>query len=384
MKITFIVENYYPSIGGVQSVTKYLAEGLAKKNHNVTIITTKKEFSKQEDINGVNIKRFDLKKSKLKKYSGEINEYINYILKRDDDYTIFECSENITTDLLLPYLKQIKGKKILHAHGCYGLTLKMFSVKDSLIKTIGNSYNYCYWNFYYYPIFLSKYINDFDATISLSPIDSSIKYFNKYFRREKYILGNAADDMFFDSSKVINTNYNLKYKKYFLCVANYRTIKNQIKVLKQFKKTNCQEDYELVFIGAQKNKYYEKLVKLKEKMKLKNVHILLNIPRDDIPIIMKNAFAYLVGSTYEEFSISLIEAMASGIPFISTNVGNSRLIPGGIVLKSINEMSKKMDEIVQNTNLYKELAQEAKTYSVENFKIEKCVEELIKILKLMV
>ena len=31
MNITFIFDAYYPSKGGVQNVTKYLAEGLAKK-----------------------------------------------------------------------------------------------------------------------------------------------------------------------------------------------------------------------------------------------------------------------------------------------------------------------------------------------------------------
>ena len=30
MNITFICDSYYPSKGGVQNVTKYLAEGLAK------------------------------------------------------------------------------------------------------------------------------------------------------------------------------------------------------------------------------------------------------------------------------------------------------------------------------------------------------------------
>ena len=47
MNITFIVESYYPSSGGVQNVTKYLAEGLAKLNHNVTIVTTQKYYAKE-------------------------------------------------------------------------------------------------------------------------------------------------------------------------------------------------------------------------------------------------------------------------------------------------------------------------------------------------
>lgn len=383
MNITFITENYYPLVGGVQNVTKYMAEELANKNNSVTVITTSKGYEKEETINGVHIIRFDLRQNKFKQYYGEIKEYINYVLERNDDYTIFECTENITTNLLLPYLKNIKGKKILHAHGFYGLTLKPFLIKDNIMKILGNLYNYIFWNYYYYPYVLSKYINDFDATISLSPIDSSLKYLDKYFKGKKYILGNAAEDIFFNDIDNQKLKYNFKNKKYFLSVAGYRTIKNQIKILKQFSKSNCKKEYELVFIGNKENKYYKKLVKIKNRIKLNNVHILVNIPREDIKIIMQNAFAYIVGSTYEEYSISIIEAMASGIPFISTDVGNAKLLPGGIVLNNINEMSEKMDEIVEKTKLYSKLSKEARDYANENCKIQICIDNFIKILKVV-
>ena len=39
MKIVFTTHTYYPEKNGVQVVTEYLAEGLAKKGHEVHIIT---------------------------------------------------------------------------------------------------------------------------------------------------------------------------------------------------------------------------------------------------------------------------------------------------------------------------------------------------------
>ena len=108
MNITFICDAYYPSKGGVQNVTKYLAEGLAKKN-NVTVLTLGK--SNEEVINNVKVKRFDIKKNKLKKYSGEIEDFINYSLDKTDDVTIFECTETTTFTILLPYVNKMKGKK---------------------------------------------------------------------------------------------------------------------------------------------------------------------------------------------------------------------------------------------------------------------------------
>ena len=98
---------------------------------------------------------------------------------------------------------------------------------------------------------------------------------------------------------------------------------------------------------------------------------------------MKNSFVYLVASTYEEYSISIIEAMASGIPFISTNVGNAKLLPGGIVIERVDQMSNKIDEIIEKNELYLKLHNNGKKYAYENCKIEKNIEKLLEILELI-
>jgi len=41
MKIVFVLENYFPNIGGVESLFKSLVESLAKEGHEITIITSR-------------------------------------------------------------------------------------------------------------------------------------------------------------------------------------------------------------------------------------------------------------------------------------------------------------------------------------------------------
>lgn len=45
MKILFVLENYYPHIGGVETLFKNLAEALSKEKHEVVILTTLKNAS---------------------------------------------------------------------------------------------------------------------------------------------------------------------------------------------------------------------------------------------------------------------------------------------------------------------------------------------------
>ena len=62
MKILFILEYYYPNIGGVEVLFKNLAENLVEDGHTVLVITNKssKALLSKENINGVIVKRLPL------------------------------------------------------------------------------------------------------------------------------------------------------------------------------------------------------------------------------------------------------------------------------------------------------------------------------------
>lgn len=62
MKILFVLEYYYPNIGGVETLFKTLAERLVQKGNEVQVITMqfKQDLPKTEVINGVKVKRLKL------------------------------------------------------------------------------------------------------------------------------------------------------------------------------------------------------------------------------------------------------------------------------------------------------------------------------------
>jgi len=65
MKVLFVIENYIPHIGGVEVVFKNLAEGLAEKGHDVSIITHRPKNTKTyEELNGVKIHRINCLQSR--------------------------------------------------------------------------------------------------------------------------------------------------------------------------------------------------------------------------------------------------------------------------------------------------------------------------------
>ena len=58
MRILFVLENYFPHIGGVEMVFKNLCEGLSKKGHKVIVVTHLMKGAKiYERMNGVDVHR---------------------------------------------------------------------------------------------------------------------------------------------------------------------------------------------------------------------------------------------------------------------------------------------------------------------------------------
>lgn len=365
MKILFLSESYFPNVSGVPIVVRYLAEGLVKLNNEVSIITTlSKGTTDIELIGGVNVYRFNLYKDHLNFYHGEKDKFVEFVVNFDCDVVIFECLQCVTTDLLLPHLHRICARKILHSHGISGMRIKLFEKKKNFLHTLANTYHFFYYKWYFNCV-LARHINSFDKVLCLSEVDNTITYCAQYGIRTE-ILGNAVEDLFVSpTNPIVQKDISELKLPYFLSLAYYSQIKNQIGILREFYKAKI-TNYALVFIGPTENRYYEELLKIHKQLETQYGHrevlFLTHVDRSFIPDIVGNAELYLVGSTIEQFSIAITEAMAKGIPFISTNVGNARLLPGGITVNSIDEMHIAIRKLIEEKLLYRQLSNKGLDY----------------------
>lgn len=372
-------DDYYPRTGGVPAVSRYLCEGLAQKGYKVTVVTIKYDsLPAKESFNGVDIVRFEIHTTRLKFISGEITEFKNYIQQANVDILINECPEALTSRCLYPILVDLKDViKILHVHGFGGLF--QYPLKINFSGRMLKAFKYRL----FYFVYLRKYLSLYDLCLCLSEVDSSKTTLEKYAQRVK-ILRNAVDDIFFETSN--RENPLLKYaqptnKRYCLSIANYFPYKNQKGILLEFYKS-VNDDISIIFIGKGSSRYFAELIaynlELEKTYGKKDVFFLSGVAREDIPDILSNATLYLVGSFFEEFSISIIEAMAKGVPFVSTNVGNTRLLSGGVVVESISQMHKSIDLLLNNAELYKECSYRGRAYAMQNCRTEYAVDQLEK------
>lgn len=389
LKILFLPASYFPNVSGVPVVVKYLAEGLFAKGHIVSIATCCFQNEPiRDNINGIDVYRFNIWKDWKHSYKGDLREYVDFVINFDADVVVLECSQCITTDTILPYLNKLRSKIIFHSHGFSGLELSgPFALHDSFYHTIGHTYTWLTSQFYF-KYWFKKYAKFFNSSLVLSELDSGKPFLDNLLGSKNYILGNATDDMFFkDYSKCCNPleNYiELKSSKYCFSCANYIVVKNQKRMLREFYKTK-DKDCALICIGGRDTPYYYECLSLKEKLDkqygYREVHLLYNVERRYIPIIVSKASLYITSSNFEEFSISIIEAMSQGIPFVSTNVGNASILPGGITVENPLKIHTAIDYLLSSPEKYAIYSKRGYKYSHDNCRIDVVVDRLEKIIK---
>lgn len=382
MNILFVSESYYPQFSGVPVVVQYLAEGLTGR-HQVSVATSvapNDQLPLEDEHNGVKIFRFVIYRDIAKRLKGDLGGLQQFVLNGSYDVIVIECGQAATTDTLLPIMKDIKVPCVLHAHGLSGLLGRPFAIKSDLKHTIGNTYNWFRMQRYYGYTF-KRQCKYFAASICLTATDSGYNYLSKHIKKN-YVLGNAAEDMFFEQASEF-FDVPTEGKPYLISIANYTVVKNQIEMMREFYASK-NKNHALVMIGSKQTEYHQQL--LQEKIMLdkkygeRTVLALIGIDRRFFPSILDGASAYLVSSTYEEFSISIIEAMARSVPFISTNVGNAKELPGGIVVNDVHNMHTAIDALLSNEKRRKELGVAAHDYAFKHCRRKSAVDKLERIL----
>lgn len=374
MKILYTVSTYKPHTDGIQFVTSYLAEGLAKKGHLVDLIAY--EYAdltdiKEETINGVRVMRFPAKTVHMI-HKGDKTGYQNYIIENQNKYDIMinVGTQTAFTDWLLPIIDKISIPKVLHLHSVWEFKFHKSdfeTLKSFVSKTVG----YFRWGWYF-----SQYKNAFrkyDAVLQLHEKEYGYLFFKKKYDIDSVVLENAAEDDFFDIE-------NVDKKKIILNVSNYCKRKNQLQCVKIFENSNLSDEWKLVLVGSRNNKYYKDLKKYcetkLEPSKRDNVILHVGIPRNKVIDLVKSSSIYMMTSLWEAFPISILEAMAAGVPYISSDVGIVKYLGGGFVAHKKDEYVQILNKLASDEEYRIKIGEEGRKEASEKYKISKKVDQL--------
>jgi glycosyltransferase involved in cell wall biosynthesis len=131
--------------------------------------------------------------------------------------------------------------------------------------------------------------------------------------------------------EVVLTQYGI-IKPYILYVGNVYPHKNPERLLLAFSLLEKRiKKMKLVFVGSE-DYFYKRLKRFVKKNKIKNVIFTGYLPDHDLDVAFRKSVAYIRPSLYEGFELPPLEAMAKGVPVLSSNHSCALEILGDSVL----------------------------------------------------
>ena len=134
--------------------------------------------------------------------------------------------------------------------------------------------------------------------------------------------------------EMVREKYNLP-KQFLLHIGNTEPRKNTARVLKAFNKynNNFSDEVKLVLIGLNESKLKSLLKDIGlEKELAKKIVLTGYVSDEDLPAVFNLSEMFLFPSLREGFGIPIIEAMACGVPVITSNTSSMPEVAGDAAL----------------------------------------------------
>ncbi len=229
-----------------------------------------------------------------------------------------------------------------------------------------------------------------DAVVGISvKVKDCLKNIFKLHDEKAHVIPNGVDCNMFSVAKD-----KIRYKnKYGLdnndivigIVANLKKNKNHIFLLKVFQKLHQKnERLKLLLIGQGfKNDPESSEGKLRSFIKTANLtdSALLLGGRSDVPDLLKAIDIFCLTSYKEGLPISLIEAMATGLPIVGTNVEGIQdvIIPhknGFVVpLNDEKKLYQALQQLIESHSLRQKLGMESRKLANQNYALKNCIKQ---------
>lgn len=336
MKIVIISQLFLPKwIAGSEIAAYYIAKNLAEKGNDVHVITSwDPGLEETSSKDGFFIHRCKCKKIRIL------------------SFFIFTINSIILVIKLNP--------DIVHSQGIYtglpGIFSKFFMKKTCIVWTQGCDAYYASNHLKIIKIFILNHTHQLIALTN--DMKSKIE---KFVKKEVIILPNGVDLSRFGNRKSIANRNHIRLipnQWLLLFVGTLIPVKGLSYLIQAIYilVSKGYENINLILVGDGEDRQY--LKELTEKLNLsQNVNFVGQVPNDNIPYYMMCSDIFVLPSISEGLPLVILEAMASGLPIITTNVrGLPEIVidrENGLLVdsKSTNDLADKILEMIYDDEL---------------------------------
>lgn len=238
--------------------------------------------------------------------------------------------------------------------------------------------------------------SDIIITVSNSAKQDIIKYYGKKYSKKLRVvepgvnLGeyNKAINLE-EKNEILKKFKDLKEKEILFSIGTLQKRKNIVNIIKAYNlyRNKNPKSKLVLIIAGNPGRGYEEIIKEYETSKYKeNIKILHYISEKEKILLYKISKIFIFPSLYEGFGMPIVEAMAAGVPVITSNVSSMPEVAGSAALiinpYSVEEVSSAIEKYDLDEGLREEKIKlgyiQCQKYTWENSskKLEKIYEEI--------
>lgn len=300
MKLLLTTHRYWPALGGTERAAEGLAKALVARGHDVTVATSDEPGSSEtEERAGVHIHRFPLERRG--KFRIPPTAYRRFVLDEGWDGVNLIGQRIWSTDFLYPFMRRFRAKPLFTAHGLYQRHMERTPVIDAL----------------YYRVVLPRALRH---AVAVADTELEAQELRELGAPDVRLVPLGIDAAELAQLPLgFRTRHGLPLEEpILLYVGGFYPNKRVDRLVRVAADTGAL----LVVVGKDQDPerglaHCEALAKETGA----RVRFLGPIPREDVLSALRECTLFVLASDFEGFGLVLLEAMAAGLPFVSTPAG---------------------------------------------------------------
>jgi glycosyltransferase involved in cell wall biosynthesis len=334
LRLVLSVLRYLPALGGSTRVVQLLAEGVAARGHDVTVVTQEEPSAPgSETINRVKIHRL-----RMRHLAGfrVPRGYLQLLRHLDADVFHLHGNRIWCADYYFPFVRSFGWNQVLTPHGFYHYWMRPGALR-----------------WLYYDQYFRRRIRAFDRYIALTAGERDQVLGWKFPPEHLALVPNGIDPNEFATASVgidaTRAGWGLGTPHVGVYVGGLYDNKRVDRVIRSLASTGG--TWGLVVFGPDVPGTPFDLAHCDRLARELHVPVRFLGPQSREVVVrsIAAADAYLQGSAFEGYGIALLEAMAAGVPFVAFDAGAARDLAAtgaGFAVTSEAEMAARLPELL--------------------------------------
>ena len=352
MRFLLTSPTYPPFNSGLGNVVAQQAAGLSRAGHEVVVATRGRQRSSL-DRDGIRVETFDLTGADcwLQPIRGKVATYIEFLRQNDWDVLLLNAWQNWATDLALRHLDEIRGLKFVYSH-C--ISTNVFYPHQPLRSFL----RYMAWRPYWWR--LSRLMKRLDGVLFLADGGNDSRFDDlRLARRHNLQLWVVPNSLSPDAVAILGRPFQpLQTRDRLMAVGSYQWQKGFDFVIRAYAASQARHRFALHLYGLKHSAYSATLRSLADQLCLQTGSVVFHegVSGEDLFAAYSQARLILSGSHTECQPLALIDANAAGTPFIARTTGCIAAMPGGITVRTWEEMAHQIDSLIDGEASWQSLA----------------------------